>query len=256
MASTQADGGTPVANGRSPGNTSETSIIAVIVVVASLAMVALLSAIAIWMGQDASNAEKVLTMVLPMIAAWVGTVLAYYFSKENYAAAAKSTSQLVGQFTSDQRLTFIRADAAMIATKDAATFTLERPETDVKLKADLLDQYLVPKKRNRLPILSPEGRIKFIVHRSLIDRFLVEQLSKGGDISKLSLNDLLLDPGVGGAVREAFGTVRPEATLADVKSQMDGIPNCADVFVTEDGTRNSRVLGWLTNVIVAERARV
>jgi len=35
------------------------------------------------------------TMLLPVFDTWVGTVLAYYFSRENFAEAAKQTANLV-----------------------------------------------------------------------------------------------------------------------------------------------------------------
>jgi hypothetical protein len=41
------------------------------------------------------------------------------------------------------------------------------------------------------------------------------------------------------------GTVGPGARLANVRAQMDGSQNRSDVFVTENGTRNSKVLGLL-----------
>src|SRR5437660_837167 len=39
-----------------------------------------------------NTAQYVLTAVLPVVAAWVGTVLAFYFGRENYESAAKSTT--------------------------------------------------------------------------------------------------------------------------------------------------------------------
>lgn len=50
--------------------------------------------------------------------------------------------------------------------------------------------------------------------------------------------------------------MKREATLADAKSAMDSLPNCQDVFVTQGGTRNEEVQGWVTNVIIAENATV
>jgi hypothetical protein len=193
-----------------------------------------------------------------MIGAWVGTVLAFYFGKENYSAAAASTHELVRQLSSDEKLKQIPVDSVMIAIKDATTLVLTPPKTEatVRLKADLIDGCLVPKNRNRLPILSGAGMILYVVHRSLIDGFLVQRVAAGQPLADLTLADMLKQPDIAGSIRDAFGTVKPKTTLADVKAQMDGIPNCADVFVTEDGSRNTKVLGWITNVMVAERARV
>lgn len=48
-------------------------------------------------------AEKVLTMIVPMLATWIGTVIAYYFSGENFERASQSASKLLEQAT-DQKL--------------------------------------------------------------------------------------------------------------------------------------------------------
>ena len=53
----------------------------------------------------------------------------------------------------------------------------------------------------------------------------------------------------------SFATVSESATLADAKQKMKETPNGQDVFVTKRGTKNEPVLGWLTNVRIAEHAR-
>ena len=54
----------------------------------------------------------------------------------------------------------------------------------------------------------------------------------------------------------AFGAVNKTAKLITVKNQIDGSPDCSYVFVTEDGTKNSQAIGWITNVIVAEKSKL
>ena len=46
--------------------------------------------------------KDILGMLLPVLGTWVGTVLAFYFSKENFIAAAQQTSNLVRQLTPEQ----------------------------------------------------------------------------------------------------------------------------------------------------------
>jgi hypothetical protein len=48
----------------------------------------------------------------------------------------------------------------------------------------------------------------------------------------------------------SFQTLPETSNLAQAKSLMDQIKICSDVFATEDGTINSKVLGWVTNIIV------
>ena len=54
----------------------------------------------------------------------------------------------------------------------------------------------------------------------------------------------------------SYGTLRPGATLSSAKELMDANPKCSDVIVTEDGSRMTRALGWVTNVIVSDRAKI
>ena len=42
--------------------------------------------------------------MLPVVAAWVGTVMAFYFGKENFKAATDSLSQIARQLTSQEKL--------------------------------------------------------------------------------------------------------------------------------------------------------
>jgi hypothetical protein len=39
--------------------------------------------------QDSTNAMLVFNVLLPVVASWVGTVLAFYFGRENFEAASK-----------------------------------------------------------------------------------------------------------------------------------------------------------------------
>ena len=49
-------------------------------------------------------AKYVFASVLPVVAAWVGTVMAFYFGKENFKAATDSVSQIARQLTSQEKL--------------------------------------------------------------------------------------------------------------------------------------------------------
>jgi hypothetical protein len=42
----------------------------------------------------------------------------------------------------------------------------------------------------------------------------------------------------------------------DAKTRMDQAPDCQDEFVTKGGTKDDDVVGWITNVIIADNSRV
>lgn len=200
--------------------------------------------------------KDILSLLLPVIGAWAGAVLAYYFSKENFEAAARSTSNLVQQLTPDERLRSIIATNVMIPIDNATKLTLSKPANATTLKKDIIDDILDKQDRNRLPILDGQGRAQYMAHRSTIDQFIVQEVAKNIPLANLSLQSMLDDGKYKLVLENGFGTIQATSSLADAKDLMDKTPICLDVFITEDGTRNTKVLGWLTNVQIMEQARV
>jgi hypothetical protein len=96
-----------------------------------------------------------------------------------------------------------------------------------------------------------------MVHRSLIDKFIVQEVAKGQKKAEdLTLQDMLDDDKYKDVLTGSFKTLPETSNLAQAKSLMDQIKICSDVFATEDGTVTKKVLGWVTNVIVGEQAKV
>ena len=65
-------------------------------VIGALGVVAII-AIAFGDEKKVSAIKDILSILLPVIGAWAGTVIAYYFSRENFESATKSTRSLVPQ---------------------------------------------------------------------------------------------------------------------------------------------------------------
>lgn len=103
--------------------------------------------------------------------------------------------------------------------------------------------------KNRVPFLTAAMCPKYIVHRSVITDFLADN---GAD-EKSTLQDLLANPEQRQLIEQSFATVDPSATLADAAAAMRRIARCRDVFVTTDGTRDTPVHGWLTNLDLESR---
>lgn len=243
-----------------------------LIVLFAIATIGLLGLAAFWatylmsQKETSDNATKevftqikdILAILLPVLGTWVGTVLAFYFSKENFLAASQQASSLVRQLTPDQKLEAIPVEQVMhlIASPQVIKLTLNKKEEDINLKTDILDTLLPEGSKNRLPCIDPEGRIKYILHRSLIEGFISKQaLSGNSNLAVLTLKDLLASDQVQ-HIATAFGTVGQTAKLNAVKALMDGNPLCSDVFVTVDGTKNGKAVGWITNVIVIENSKV
>ncbi len=121
----------------------------------------------------------------------------------------------------------------------------------------LLDE-LKAQGKNRVPLVDAQMRPLYIVHRSMIDQFMLERARAGTasqDLNSLTLADLLAEPGMSEMFQTTFTVVSAQATLADVRKAMDNLPDVRDVFVTAGGGRDEPILGWVTNVDLLRSAR-
>jgi hypothetical protein len=195
---------------------------------------------------------NVLAAVLPVIGTWIGTVIAFYFGKENFEAATRSAQALVSQLTPEQRLQSKPVTAVMIPLAN-----MHKEIGTTIVLATAIDNLQKSGKGDRIPVLDTANHPVLVVHLSTIDRFLREQALKGTqNLDKLTLDDLLKYDDLKKQLDESFEVVNDIATLEDAKKAMDVSPHCQDVFVTKGGTKNEAVIGWITNDIIEDNAKV
>ena len=201
--------------------------------------------------------RTVLTAVLPLFGTWVGTVLAYYFSKDNFEAATRSVSEMSRQLTAREKLESIPVREKMVP-KDKIFF--KKLPADKIVLTKLLEEIDQNKKGSRVPILNDSDWPEYIIHRSAIDKFIADKARTGtpaAELNGLTLQNLLDDDAkLKNLFETSFTTVKETSNLAIAKDMMDNTPNCQDVFITKGGKRNEEVLGWITNAIITENARV
>lgn len=241
--------------GESPNNDPTRTWLAVGVPALSMGLLIIISSIFLLESNDkAASAQSVFNTTLPLIGTWVGTVLAFYFTSHNFDAAAKNAREMVNQLTPKEKLQSIIVKDVWIPMENATTLTLDKDaENGVNLMTKMIAK-LEKKDYQRLPILDMDGRVKYVVHRSLIDRFVVQCVRDKKDPQTLTLANMLEDEDLKKVLTGSFKTLRATSNLAEAKEFIDKIETCQDVFATEDGTAKTKALGWVTNVIVGEQA--
>lgn len=231
--------------------------LAIGITLGSIAALLVLGLVAVYRASSVDDTLKVINILLPVLATWVGTVIAFYFSKENFESAARNINELTKQLTSEEKLKSIPAKSVMLPIEKVSKLVLNTTPDKIKLKADVLDAILAKNNVNRLPVLIDSGIPSYMIHRSTLEQFIVSQVVKGRKVEELTLQDMLDDPEFSAKVREgAFVTIKDTATLGEAKLLMDQNRNCADIFITDDGGRTGKVLGWITNGIILEQSRV
>lgn len=219
-----------------------------------------ITAIAFPGGDRFDRIKFVAATILPIIASWVGTIMAFYFSKENFMAATQSVTELTKTVTGMDKLKSIPVQDKM-RPRDKITFEVVKPgEEDSKKLSDLLTKY---SSLERIVILQDSFVMRYLIYRAMITEFLSKvatgtvNLSQGKTAKDLTLKDLLdSDPKTKTFFEKSFGFVPLNATLAEAKAVMDKIERCGDVFVTQNGKENEPILGWITDNTIAENSKV
>jgi hypothetical protein len=208
-----------------------------------------------------SNARDVLTILLPVFGTWVGTLLAYYFGKDNYESGARNSANLAKSLTGMDKLRQIPV------TQPGIMIPVDKIELPAAVKGKKVGEYssvtlkdvrsqLEQMKRERLPLIDVDsGSAHAVVHKSLIGDFLLLGAPAKQDTATLA--ELIADAKAGNIAKNSFILVPNTATLAEVKDQMTQQSNrsgvsCEDAFVTPLGS--TKVEGWITNDIINTNA--
>lgn len=229
------------------GDASTRKWLAAGIVFASIVGVVATSIVAIALAgkSRAETSRLVFSSLLPLFGTWVGTVLAFYFARDNLEAATQTTLAIAGLETATP------VAQVMIREADFVAYDLGTNQTpDSVPLSELRDKMraMVPPSR-RLPIRDASGAVPYVLHDSTLTAYAESQGASTTTLTQ-TLGDLLKDPDFKALV-EAVGYVSEKATVADARSVMGSIKNCNDVFVTKNGKPDERAVGWLTNTLLA-----
>jgi len=237
-------------NNGSEKNVRET--IALLIVIFSTVIVAILAGVVISIAaQDTSNgADKAIDIfktILPVFTAWVSTVLVFYFGQKSFEAASRSAQQLVG--VAAQRAQTAISEI-MRDVQKTVVFRMEsgEEETHISQLRDLLKQQT---RVTRLPIVDAADKPKYMIHVSALDKYEVNVKGGAGHTLAQFLS-AQREGGVGYGSGQGFVTVARNATVADAKRLLDQHTSCQDIFVTERGTADEPLAGWISNIRLEE----
>lgn len=194
-------------------------------------------------GDRGSVSQLVFSSVLPLFGTWVGTVLAFYFARENLEAATQSTLRLSGGYKKDDFVSGVMIPRAQMVVR--ATTSGDRIGA---ITVESIAAIITVTGKKRVPILDDKGAVKCVIHQSLLDSYARTVTPE--EYAQASLDDLLADSG-NKRLAEAIGFVSITATLGESRDQMQRVDNCNDIFVTASGYPTEPVLGWLTDNLLA-----
>jgi len=237
-----------MANAQAPAVTKTRSEMAWVIIGVGVTGITAISVVAIWLAvkdQRSATTQMVFNAVLPLFGTWVGAVLAYYFSKDNLQAASQTTLEAVSAVT---------GTAARTPVKDVMIpLSRIRPREDVANDAAAqalilrtLYEMMKSSGMSRVPVFKADV-VVYVIHEPDIDSYAQNKAVASPALADTdTLGTLMQDPDRKKSVT-AIVAVPVSASVADARAALAKEAEAKDVFVTEDGSRTGKVLGWLTN---------
>jgi hypothetical protein len=251
MKNTQGDG--------EPPETPETVEIAKRVLTIAGGTIAAISALTL--GGAAMNGAKsfaatsqvLFNALLPLLGTWIGTVLAYYFSRKNFESASQSVERMV-TLTVDQKLGSLAVDKEMLRPEQITVQRIPPGKTAREVPLSEIRTKLGGR-ITRMPIVDERGVVQYILHQSGLFKFMADKaLAGGSNIAALTLQDLIEDAELKEWVTNIV-YVPETATVAEAKKRMEDQRRCQDLIVTRSGNKDEPMRGWMTNVDIGRLSK-
>ena len=217
-----------------------------------------------------SDVKELLGLLLPVIGTWVGTILVYYFSKENFKAATENVNRLVGKVKStEEKFQEINVSEVMLKPEDFSLKLFDDEAALMNCNIEELLIFMTDSNAERLPILQKNTlQFIFLIYRSTIERFKLGYESGTINLNQLKspkkpFRDLTMQDffksdydlaKVLNEVKDKQRFLTINASLAEASKMMDAF--WQDVFITETGNKDGKVLGWVTNNLIVKKAEL
>ncbi len=183
------------------------------------------------------SSKKAFDSLVPLIATWIGAIIAFYFGRENFEAAQKQIQKILDKDTLDN----IEVKNVMI---NLSTMVFKKPVM-VNTPLSEYSDFLKGIDKTRLPLLDDNGSPQYILHKSTIDDALIKD--QAATLQVLLTNNT---GQFGFNQPKGFVTVSQTVTLEEATKKMKDMENCHDIFVTDTGEGSGKVVGWITDSLI------
>jgi hypothetical protein len=227
-----------------------------LVVVGSFLTIFLLVAALLGLAQSGSQpaseaAKSAFNAILPVLAGWVGTVLAYYFSAASQERTSQSLDKAInkaGDGTDpaspvSEKMTPLSSIVGLQKLEDTKPSAISIADLQKAFEKTLPNGAKV----TRL-LFTEKGIFRYVVHGSELNAFIVKNPGAVAADSKMSFADMLADEATLRQISKLVVFVAADATLADAKAALDKVNGAQDIIVTGSGNATDPMLGWLSNV--------
>ena len=194
---------------------------------------------------DPKQAMNIFNVILPVVASWVGTVLAFYFGRENFEAANQQVRELV-QRLSPEQLAKSPVTSIMRSFNETVHFKIPEGKDDKDVKLSSIMDLYDGKNITRIPVVTEGNKPKYMIHESRVNKHIADGGKKTDTLADFIAAQKKLNVELG--EYKGFIVVAEDSTIADAKQRMEQISTCQDIFISKKGTSNEPLTGWVSNL--------
>ena len=249
--------------------------IALGVLITSIIAVGLISIVVITTAEETKRDEasrRVMDSTLPLYGTWVGTILAFYFSRNAFEAASRATDRTTAAVFQRANSDLVSASPlpdntlAKISLKSLANDLVFRQEDPTKSLQEVVAELESRDRYRTIVVEVVDADKKYIKYADLVYRinasaFLAQsqtrdsnpQVGEGrAQVPPTLKNYLIWRHGQGEKAQPIVVFLSQSATLADADAKLKETTGCRDVIVTTDGQRESPVVAYVTDTDINE----
>lgn len=231
-------------------------ILAFVVIIPSIIAVFAISTVAIhYSGDRDKTTATVMTATLPLYGTWVGTILAFYFSRNAFEAASNATTRNAATFQQIASSSSASAPPppdnvlAKISVKSLANNLIFSQKDITKALKDVLAE-LQAAGRYRVIVVDATNKFLGLVYRRTAEAYLAPPGEQGANPALPQSPSLqtYLDwlKGSGTTAESKVVFLAETATLADVDTKLQET-KLKDAIITTDGRPDSPVLVYIND---------
>ena len=195
-------------------------------------------------GDTHKDTMTIFNTTLPVFASWIGTILAFYFGRENFESANQQVQNLVQRLSPEQKAQE-KITSVMRTTHAMAFYQMPKSTTYKDITLALIQQKFESDEINRLPIVDENREIQYMIHESKLNKYLLTtQKDKSSFVEFLSMTKEGLSPF---GKNRGFVVVSQLSSLAEAKQKLETNRESQDIFITKTGSSKEPILGWISN---------
>jgi hypothetical protein len=199
------------------------------------------------------TAKNAFTAILPVLAGWVGTVLAFYFSAASHDRTSESLDKVISQTGGGPSPGTPVSEKMIPVSLIAGLQKLDDKQPKDITIPDLRKAFEQPlpngAKVTRLIFLE-RGAFKYILHGATLNEFIVTHPND------TTFANMLADERTVREISKLVVFVSARTTLGEAKAALDKVSGAQDIIVTDSGNAPEPMLGWLSNIDLTKALQV